>query len=51
VANRRFCTLYDFNDAEMMDLLRPSIEEAFCINSEQLALDYIGSKRSQVRLL
>lgn len=40
--------VYDFNDAEMMDLLRPSIEEAFFINSEQLALDYIG-KRSQVR--
>ena len=40
--------VYDFNDAEMMDLIRPSIEEAFSINSEQVALDFIA-KRSQAK--
>jgi DNA-directed RNA polymerase II subunit RPB2 len=41
--------VYDFNDHEMMEALRPSIEEAQPINSQQLALDYIGKRASQVR--
>ncbi len=40
--------MYDFNDHEMMEALRPSIEEAQPINSQQLALDYIGKRASQV---
>jgi DNA-directed RNA polymerase II subunit RPB2 len=37
------------NDHEMMEALRPSIEEAQPIHSQQLALDYIGKRASQVR--
>uniref|UniRef100_A0A0C9RVV7 DNA-directed RNA polymerase subunit beta n=1 Tax=Wollemia nobilis TaxID=56998 RepID=A0A0C9RVV7_9CONI len=37
---------YDFSDAAMMELLRPSLEEAFVIQNQQVALDYIG-KRGQ----
>lgn len=40
--------VYDFNDHEMMEALRPSIEEAQPIHSQQLALDYIGKRASQV---
>lgn len=41
--------VYDFNDSEMMEALRPSIEEAQPINTQMLALDYIGKRASQVR--
>lgn len=34
--------VYDFNDTEMMEGLRPSIEEAQPVQSQELALDYIG---------
>lgn len=40
--------VYDFNDHEMMEALKPSIEEAQPINTQQLALDYIGKRASQV---
>ncbi|MCL7047334.1 hypothetical protein MKW94_006641 [Papaver nudicaule] len=39
---------YDFTDNEMMDLLRPSLEEAFVIQNQQVALDYIGKRGSTV---
>ncbi|KAH6785548.1 hypothetical protein C2S51_038003 [Perilla frutescens var. frutescens] len=39
---------YDFNDSQMMELLRPSLEEAFVIQNEQVALDYIGKRGSMV---
>lgn len=32
----------------MMELLRPSIEEAQPIHSQELALDYIGKRSNQV---
>ena len=34
--------MYDFRDTEMMNGLRPSIEEAQPVQSQELALDYIG---------
>lgn len=40
--------VYDFSDHEMMEALRPSIEEAQPIHSQNLALDYIGKRASQV---
>jgi DNA-directed RNA polymerase II subunit RPB2 len=40
--------VYDFDDHEMMELLRPSIEEAFVIQSQAVALDYIGKRGSAV---
>lgn len=36
--------VYNFDDAEMLDLLRPSIEEAVSCNSEDGALDWIGRR-------
>ncbi|KAG2318498.1 hypothetical protein Bca52824_011711 [Brassica carinata] len=38
----RIC--YEFGDTQMMELLRPSLEEAFVIQSQQVALDYIGKR-------
>lgn len=35
---------YDLNDARMMDLVRPSLEEALVIQSKDVALDYIGKR-------
>ncbi|KAL8228691.1 hypothetical protein R6Q57_013591 [Mikania cordata] len=35
---------YDFADSQMMELLRPSLEEAFVIQNQQVALDYIGKR-------
>lgn len=35
---------YDFSDTAMMELLRPSLEEAATIQNQQLALDYIGKR-------
>lgn len=38
--------VYDFGDYEMMELLRPSLEESFVIQNQQVALDYIGRRGS-----
>lgn len=35
---------YDFNNIAMMELLRPSLEEAFVIQNQEVALDYIGKR-------
>ncbi|KAN0021895.1 hypothetical protein ACTFIU_004040 [Dictyostelium citrinum] len=37
---------YDFKDAQMMDLMRPSLEESFVIQSQEVALDYLGKRGS-----
>ncbi|GAU26901.1 hypothetical protein TSUD_03040, partial [Trifolium subterraneum] len=39
---------YDFADTQMMELLRPSLEEAFVIQNQQVALDYIGKRGATV---
>ncbi|RZC63509.1 hypothetical protein C5167_025267 [Papaver somniferum] len=39
---------YDFQDSEMVDLLRPSLEEAFVFQNQEVALDYIGKRGSTV---
>lgn len=39
---------YDFSNTAMMELLRPSLEEAFVIQNQQVALDYIGKRGSTV---
>ena len=36
--------VYDFGDAEMMERFRPSLEEAAPIQSQLVALDYIGKR-------
>ncbi|KAK3381118.1 DNA-dependent RNA polymerase II RPB140 [Podospora didyma] len=35
---------YDRRDTQMLEALRPSIEEAFCIQDREVALDYIGKR-------
>jgi len=37
---------YDLTDGEMMDLFRPSLEEAFVIQRRDVALDFIGRRGS-----
>ncbi|KAL8113008.1 hypothetical protein AgCh_020359 [Apium graveolens] len=39
---------YDFADAQMMELLRPSLEEASAIRDQEVALDYIGERGATV---
>lgn len=36
--------VYDFEDLEMLQLLRPSLHEAFVVQSADVALDYIGKR-------
>ena len=38
--------VYDLTDGEMMDLFRPSLEEAFVIQRQDVALDFIGRRGS-----
>ncbi|GMH93424.1 hypothetical protein TrVE_jg1434 [Triparma verrucosa] len=38
--------VYDLEDGEMMDLFRPSLEEAFVIQKQEVALDFIGKRGS-----
>jgi len=38
--------VFDFEDKQMMELLRPSLEEAKNFHSEDVALDYIGKRGS-----
>lgn len=40
--------VYDFADVDMMEALRPSIEEAQPVQSQELALDYIGKRGAAV---
>ncbi|KAI6782696.1 DNA-directed RNA polymerase II subunit RPB2 [Emericellopsis cladophorae] len=35
---------YDENDTEMLEMLRPCIEEAFAVQDREVALDYIGKR-------
>ena len=39
---------YDPDDQQMLDLLRPCIEEAFVIQDEAIALDFIGKRGAAV---
>ncbi|KAG5104673.1 hypothetical protein JHK82_041643 [Glycine max] len=39
---------YDFSDTQMVELLRPSLGEAFVIQNQQVALDYIGKRGATV---
>ena len=35
---------YDFNDTQMLEMLKPCIEEAFVIQDREVALDFIGRR-------
>lgn len=39
---------YDFNDAAMLEMLKPCIEEAFVIQDRDVALDYIGKRGNSI---
>lgn len=38
--------LFDYNDISILELLRPSLEEAFVIQTQDVALDFIGRRGS-----
>jgi len=38
--------VYDFEDKEMMNLVRPSLDDAFAIREQIVALDFIGRRAS-----
>jgi DNA-directed RNA polymerase II subunit RPB2 len=38
--------VYDFSDTEMMERLRPSLDEAFVVQNQTIALDFIGRRGS-----
>lgn len=38
---------YDRNDTQMLEMLKPSIEEAFVIQDREVALDFIGKRGNQ----
>lgn len=40
--------IYDPNDKEMLQMVRPSIEEAFVIQDQTVALDFIGKRSAPV---
>ncbi|KAF4976438.1 hypothetical protein FZEAL_6876 [Fusarium zealandicum] len=35
---------YDRGDSQMLEMLRPCIEEAFCVQDREVALDFIGKR-------
>ncbi|KAJ1960328.1 DNA-dependent RNA polymerase II [Dipsacomyces acuminosporus] len=39
---------YDVNDVQMMEMLKPSVEEAFVIQDRDVALDFIGKRGTTV---
>ncbi|EZA47574.1 DNA-directed RNA polymerase II subunit RPB2 [Ooceraea biroi] len=36
--------IYDFDDPEMMEMVKPSLDEAFVIQEQSVALNFIGSR-------
>jgi DNA-directed RNA polymerase II subunit RPB2 len=40
--------VYDFSDRALIELLQPSLEEAFVIHDQMIALDYIGKRGTTV---
>ncbi|XP_035672620.1 DNA-directed RNA polymerase II subunit RPB2 [Branchiostoma floridae] len=36
--------IYDFDDPEMMEMLKPSLDEAFVIQEQNVALNFIGAR-------
>lgn len=38
--------LFEYNDSSILELLRPSLEEAFVIQTQDVALDFIGRRGS-----
>ncbi|RHY46931.1 hypothetical protein DYB30_013997, partial [Aphanomyces astaci] len=41
---------YDFTDVELMERFKPSLEEAFVIQEQEVALDFIGRRGSAVNV-
>ena len=36
--------IYDFDDPELMEMVKPSLDEAFVIQERDVALNFIGSR-------
>ncbi|OQR95634.1 DNA-directed RNA polymerase II [Thraustotheca clavata] len=41
---------YDFSDVELMERFKPSLEEAFVIQDQEVALDFIGRRGSAINV-
>ncbi|CAK4076589.1 unnamed protein product [Aphanomyces euteiches] len=41
---------YDFSDVELMERFKPSLEEAFVIQEQEVALDFIGRRGSAINV-
>ena len=41
---------YDFSDIELMERFKPSLEEAFVIQEQEVALDFIGRRGSAINV-
>ncbi|XP_078311328.1 DNA-directed RNA polymerase II subunit RPB2-like [Crassostrea virginica] len=39
--------IYDFDDPEMMEMVKPSLDEAFVIQEQNVALNFIGSREAR----
>ena len=42
--------VYDFSDTDMMERLRPSLDEAFVVQNQTIALDFIGRRGSATNI-
>ena len=42
--------IYDFADTEMLEQLRPSLDEAFVVQNQTVALDFIGRRGSATNM-
>jgi len=42
------CICYDQNDTQLKEMIKPCLEEAFVIQDQEVALDYIGKRGQQV---
>ncbi|PNS15193.1 DNA-directed RNA polymerase II subunit RPB2 [Sphaceloma murrayae] len=42
------CICYDENDTQLKEMIKPCLEEAFVIQDQEVALDYIGKRGNQV---
>ncbi|KAF2148302.1 DNA-directed RNA polymerase [Myriangium duriaei CBS 260.36] len=42
------CICYDQNDTQLKEMIKPCLEEAFVIQDQEVALDYIGKRGNQM---
>lgn len=43
--------IYDFDDPEMMEMVKPSLDEAFVVQEQNVALSFIGTRGARSGVL